>query len=132
VAGALINIHPSLLPSFRGLDTHRRALEAGARIHGCTLHFVTVKVDDGPIIAQAAVPVLAGDSEQALARACSRPSTSFTPRRSGWSPKGGAHREWGARCSTLPARRNESRRRLIAPDLRPLAENLETWRAFTP
>lgn len=65
--GKLINIHPALLPSFKGLDTHRRALEAGVRIHGCTVHFVTADTDDGPIIAQAAVPVLTGDSEASLA-----------------------------------------------------------------
>jgi formyltetrahydrofolate-dependent phosphoribosylglycinamide formyltransferase len=65
--GRLINIHPALLPSFRGLDTHRRALEAGVRIHGCTVHFVTAETDAGPIIAQAAVPVLTGDSEADLA-----------------------------------------------------------------
>jgi formyltetrahydrofolate-dependent phosphoribosylglycinamide formyltransferase len=64
--GRLINIHPALLPSFRGLDTHRRAIEAGVRIHGCTVHFVTAETDDGPVIAQAAVPVLTGDSEAEL------------------------------------------------------------------
>jgi phosphoribosylglycinamide formyltransferase 1 len=63
----LINIHPSLLPSFRGLDTHRRALDAGVRLHGCTVHFVRVEMDDGPIIVQAAVPVLPGDDEAKLA-----------------------------------------------------------------
>jgi folate-dependent phosphoribosylglycinamide formyltransferase PurN len=62
----MINIHPSLLPSFKGLDTHKRALEAGMRIHGCTVHFVTPAMDDGPIIAQAAVPVLVDDSEKSL------------------------------------------------------------------
>lgn len=66
-AGRMINIHPALLPSFRGLDTHRRALDAGIRIHGCTVHFVTAETDAGPIIAQAAVPVLGGDSEASLA-----------------------------------------------------------------
>lgn len=64
--GKLINIHPALLPSFKGLDTHRRALGAGVRIHGCTVHYVTAAMDDGPIIAQAAVPVLTGDSEADL------------------------------------------------------------------
>ena len=63
----LINIHPSLLPAFRGLDTHKRALQAGVRLHGCTVHFVRAAMDDGPIIVQAAVPVLAGDDEAALA-----------------------------------------------------------------
>jgi phosphoribosylglycinamide formyltransferase-1 len=66
-AGRLINIHPSLLPAFPGTHTHRRALEEGVRIHGCTVHFVTPSLDDGPIIVQAAVPVLADDTEQALA-----------------------------------------------------------------
>ena len=64
--GRMINIHPALLPSFKGLDTHGRALEAGLRIHGCTVHFVTAEVDDGPIIAQAAVPVMIDDDEAAL------------------------------------------------------------------
>jgi phosphoribosylglycinamide formyltransferase-1 len=63
----LINIHPSLLPAFPGLDTHARALAAGARMHGCTVHFVREGVDDGPIIAQAEVPVLPGDTPDALA-----------------------------------------------------------------
>ena len=66
-AGRLFNIHPSLLPAFPGLHTHQRALEAGVRIHGCTVHFVTPALDQGPIIAQAAVPVLDGDDEAALA-----------------------------------------------------------------
>ncbi len=63
----LVNIHPSLLPSFKGLHTHRRALEAGVKLHGCTVHFVTPELDDGPIIVQAAVPVLAEDDEDSLA-----------------------------------------------------------------
>ena len=66
-AGRLMNIHPSLLPAFPGLHTHRRALEAGVRIHGCTVHFVTSVLDHGPIIAQAAVPVEPGDTEETLA-----------------------------------------------------------------
>jgi len=66
-AGRLINIHPSLLPSFPGLHTHRQALEEGVRIHGCTVHFVTPALDHGPIIVQAAVPVLDADDEASLA-----------------------------------------------------------------
>lgn len=66
-AGRLVNIHPALLPAFPGLNTHRRALAAGVRIHGCTVHFVTTELDGGPIIAQAAVPVAADDTEQTLA-----------------------------------------------------------------
>ena len=65
--GRLLNIHPSLLPSFPGLDTHRRALEAGVKFHGATVHFVTPELDHGPIIDQAAVPVLDGDTEDSLA-----------------------------------------------------------------
>jgi len=62
-----LNIHPSLLPAFRGLDTHQRAIAAGVRISGCTVHFVRTEMDDGPIVAQAAVPVLPGDDAEALA-----------------------------------------------------------------
>jgi phosphoribosylglycinamide formyltransferase-1 len=65
--GRIMNIHPSLLPAFPGLDTHRRALQAGVRIHGCTAHFVMPALDSGPIIVQAAVPVEAGDTEERLA-----------------------------------------------------------------
>ena len=64
--GRLINIHPSLLPAFPGLNTHARALTEGVKIHGCTVHFVTPNLDQGPIIAQAAVPVLPDDTEETL------------------------------------------------------------------
>ncbi len=66
-AGKLINIHPSLLPAFPGIHTHRRALEEGVRIHGCTVHFVTPSVDSGPIIVQSALAVLPDDTEETLA-----------------------------------------------------------------
>jgi phosphoribosylglycinamide formyltransferase-1 len=66
-SGGMINIHPSLLPLFKGLHTHERALEAGVKIHGATVHFVVPEVDSGPIIAQAAVPVLDDDTPDALA-----------------------------------------------------------------
>lgn len=66
-AGRMMNIHPSLLPAFPGLHTHRHALEDGVRIHGCTVHFVTPTLDHGPVIIQAAVPVLNGDDEASLA-----------------------------------------------------------------
>jgi phosphoribosylglycinamide formyltransferase-1 len=66
-AGRLVNIHPSLLPEFPGLDTHARALAAGVKRHGCTVHFVTAQLDHGPIIAQASVPVLPGDTPDTLA-----------------------------------------------------------------
>jgi phosphoribosylglycinamide formyltransferase-1 len=65
--GRIMNIHPSLLPAFPGVDTHGRALQEGVKIHGCTVHFVTPELDHGPIIVQAAVPVLPGDDEESLA-----------------------------------------------------------------
>jgi len=66
-AQRLMNIHPSLLPAFPGLDTHARALAAGVKLHGCTVHFVTADLDHGPIVVQAAVAVQAGDDEASLA-----------------------------------------------------------------
>jgi phosphoribosylglycinamide formyltransferase-1 len=66
-AGKMLNIHPSLLPAFPGLHTHARALSGGVKLHGCTVHLVTQEMDAGPILAQAAVPVLPGDSEEDLA-----------------------------------------------------------------
>jgi len=65
--GRMLNIHPSLLPAFPGLDTHARALAAGVKLHGCTVHFVTAQLDHGPIVMQAAVPVLPRDDEARLA-----------------------------------------------------------------
>jgi len=74
-SGRMLNIHPSLLPAFAGLDTHRRALEAGVKLHGCTVHFVTDALDHGPIVAQAAVAVHDDDDESSLAagKGCSGP-----------------------------------------------------------
>jgi len=66
-AGRMVNVHPSLLPSFRGLHTHRQAIEAGVRAHGASVHFVTPELDGGPIVAQAVVPVLPDDDEDTLA-----------------------------------------------------------------
>jgi phosphoribosylglycinamide formyltransferase 1 len=65
--GRMLNIHPSLLPAFPGLDTHSRALAAGVKLHGCTVHLVTQTMDEGPILAQAAVPVLPDDTAETLA-----------------------------------------------------------------
>ncbi|WP_230531086.1 phosphoribosylglycinamide formyltransferase [Microvirga roseola] len=66
-AGRMLNIHPSLLPLFRGTQTHRRALDEGVLVHGCTVHFVVPELDAGPIVAQAVVPVVPGDTEESLA-----------------------------------------------------------------
>ena len=65
--GRMINIHPSILPLFTGLNTHQRAIDAGCRVHGCTVHFVTAGMDEGPIISQAIVPILHGDNGDTLA-----------------------------------------------------------------
>jgi phosphoribosylglycinamide formyltransferase-1 len=82
--GRLMNIHPSLLPAFPGLDTHRRALAAGVKVHGCTVHFVTEELDHGPIVAQAAVPVLADDDEARLAARVLQQEHVLYPRCAGW------------------------------------------------
>ena len=66
--GRLLNIHPSLLPKYKGLHTHRRALEAGDREHGCSVHFVTEELDGGPLVVQAVIPVQLGDTPEALAQ----------------------------------------------------------------
>ena len=84
LTGRLVNIHPSLLPAFTGLDTHERALEAGVKLHGCTVHFVTAELDHGPVIAQAAVPVLPGDTADALAARVLRQEHILYPRALGW------------------------------------------------
>jgi len=87
-AGRLINIHPSLLPAFAGLDTHRRALEAGVKLHGCTVHFVTAELDHGPIVIQAAVPVRAGDTAETLAARVIRQEHVVYPRAVRWFLEG--------------------------------------------
>ncbi|MFV0371235.1 MAG: phosphoribosylglycinamide formyltransferase [Azonexus sp.] len=82
--GRLFNIHPSLLPSFPGLHTHRRALEEGVRIHGCTVHFVTAELDHGPVVIQAAVPVFADDDEDTLAARVLREEHKIYPQAVRW------------------------------------------------
>jgi phosphoribosylglycinamide formyltransferase-1 len=82
--GRLINVHPSLLPAFPGLNTHQRALEAGASEHGATVHFVTTEVDAGPIIAQARVPVVAGDTPDSLAARVLKEEHRIYPLALGW------------------------------------------------
>ena len=83
-AGRLVNIHPSLLPAFPGLDTHERALAAGVKLHGCTVHYVTSDLDHGPIIVQAAVPVRAGDTPDTLAERVLRQEHQVYPRAIRW------------------------------------------------
>ncbi len=84
----LINIHPALLPAFPGLDTHQRALAAGVKLHGCTVHFVTPEVDSGPILAQAAVPVLPNDTQHTLAARVLRQEHRLFPQAVRWCAEG--------------------------------------------
>jgi phosphoribosylglycinamide formyltransferase-1 len=84
----MLNIHPSLLPGFTGLRTHERALAAGVKLHGCTVHFVTAELDAGPIVAQAAVPVLANDSVDALSKRVLRQEHIVYPRAIKWFLEG--------------------------------------------
>jgi phosphoribosylglycinamide formyltransferase 1 len=84
----VLNIHPSLLPAFPGLDTHRRALAAGVKVHGCTVHFVTAELDHGPIVVQAALPVRAGDDAAALAARVLKQEHVIYPRAVRWFLEG--------------------------------------------
>lgn len=86
--GRLLNIHPSLLPSFPGLHTHQRALDEGVRIHGCTVHFVTAELDHGPVVIQAAVPVLDCDDEDSLAARILRQEHRIYPQAVRWFVEG--------------------------------------------
>jgi phosphoribosylglycinamide formyltransferase-1 len=87
-ADRMLNIHPSLLPEFRGLHTHQRALEAGARWHGCSVHFVTEELDGGPLVAQAPVPVLPGDTVETLSARVHRAEHKLYPTVIGWFASG--------------------------------------------
>jgi phosphoribosylglycinamide formyltransferase 1 len=83
-ASRMLNIHPSLLPAFPGLDTHARALAAGVKVHGCTVHFVTFELDHGPIVVQAAVPVRPGDTPGSLAARVLQQEHVIYPRAARW------------------------------------------------
>ncbi len=95
--GRLVNIHPSLLPAFPGLDTHARALAAGVRLHGCTVHLVSAGVDEGPILAQAAVPVLENDTAEALAARVLEQEHALYPAALAWLASGRVRLEEGGR-----------------------------------
>jgi phosphoribosylglycinamide formyltransferase-1 len=105
-AGMLVNVHPSLLPAFPGLDTHERALAAGVKLHGCTVHFVTTELDHGPIIVQAAVPVRAGDTAESLAARVLEQEHIVYPQAIRWFLEGRLRRD-GERV-TLAAEREAS------------------------
>ncbi|MGZ8304716.1 MAG: phosphoribosylglycinamide formyltransferase [Telluria sp.] len=86
--GRMLNVHPSLLPAFTGLHTHRRAIEAGCKLAGLTVHFVTAELDHGPIVAQAAVPVLPGDDEDTLSARVLQREHQLYPRAVRWFVEG--------------------------------------------
>ncbi|WP_050469552.1 phosphoribosylglycinamide formyltransferase [Herbaspirillum chlorophenolicum] len=100
--GRMLNIHPSLLPSFPGLATHHQALAVGVKLHGATVHFVTPDLDHGPIVAQACVPVLEGDSEEALSERVLEQEHVIYPRAVRWFVEGRLLLE-GARVRLTPA-----------------------------
>ena len=87
-AGRILNVHPSLLPDYRGLHTHRRVLEAGEKLHGVSVHFVTEELDGGPVIAQAEVPVMPGDSETTLSARVQRAEHRIYPQAIDWLARG--------------------------------------------
>ena len=86
--GRMLNVHPSLLPAFRGLDTHRRALEAGVKEHGVSIHFVTAELDGGPVVAQEKIPVLPGDDAESLAQRVQAAEHILYPRVIRWFAEG--------------------------------------------
>lgn len=111
----LVNIHPSLLPAFRGLDTHARALAAGVRLHGCTVHLVRPGVDEGPILAQAAVPVLAGDTEASLGARVLAQEHRLYPAALGWLAGGQVRIEGDVARIAAPAAEGELANPLPGP-----------------
>jgi phosphoribosylglycinamide formyltransferase-1 len=113
--GKLINIHPSLLPAYGGLDTHARALRDGVKIHGCTVHFVTPDLDHGPIIIQAAVPVLADDTEQTLASRVLREEHRIYAQAINWLCQGQI--ELGRNGKVIFHNRKQSGFSLVSPSL---------------
>ncbi len=114
-ANRLINVHPALLPAFPGLDTHARAIAAGVKLHGCTVHFVTPEVDAGPIIAQAAVPVLADDTPHSLAARVLRQEHRIFPLVLRWLAQGRVHLRDDGTVAVMPDQSVDADAALISP-----------------
>jgi formyltetrahydrofolate-dependent phosphoribosylglycinamide formyltransferase len=132
-SGRMINIHPSLLPLFKGLDAHRRALEAGMRIHGCSVHFVTPEMDGGPIVAQAAVPVLPADTEIELAARVLRAEHVLYPMAVRLVVEGKARMEDGRTVFSEELRRTaDDESVLLSPPRASGPVDLERLARFTP
>ena len=131
--GRIINIHPSLLPLLPGLDTHRRALDAGVRVHGCTVHFVTLETDQGPIIAQAAVPVLTSDTEDELAARVLKAEHQLYPLALALLANGKVRMEDGrAMFDTAGTSQRNGAHVVLSPELTDDHRNLEDLARFTP
>jgi phosphoribosylglycinamide formyltransferase-1 len=118
--GRVLNIHPSLLPSYPGLDTHKRVLREGVRIHGCTVHFMSNDVDQGPIIAQAAVPVFTDDSVESLAERVLGQEHRLYPLVLDWVASGAARLEGNRVTYSLGVERDY--RALVVPTMRNIKE----------
>ncbi len=131
-AGKMINIHPSILPLFKGLDTHQRAIDAGMRVHGCSVHFVTAEMDGGPVIAQAVVPVMPRDDADTLARRVLRAEHRLYPHALRLVAEGRARMENGRAVFADLA--EGEREMLVSPALEKLPEatDLEDLARFTP
>jgi len=130
-AGKLLNIHPALLPCFTGLDTHRRALEAGVRVHGCTVHFVTAAMDDGPIVAQAAVPVLMDDDEASLSARVLKAEHRLYPMALALVCRDEARMTGNGTVFALPGTEHNPWI-LVSPDFSDVTQNVEDLARFTP
>ena len=126
----MFNIHPSLLPSFTGLNTHRRAIEAGCKVAGATVHFVSAELDHGPIVAQAVVPVLADDDETTLAKRVLAAEHVLYPRAVGWFVKG--ELAVAGRPRHPPRRRGPGRRRLTRFPARAHERRAHDPNSFSP
>jgi len=113
----LVNVHPALLPAFPGLDTHARALAAGVKLHGCTVHFVTPEVDAGPIIAQAAVPVLADDTPHSLAARVLRQEHRIFPLVVRWLAQGRVQVRENGTVAVTPDQPVDANVALISPSV---------------
>ncbi len=130
--GRLLNIHPSILPSFPGLDTHRRALEAGVLIHGCSVHFVTDVLDNGPIIAQAAVPVSGDDTEASLAARVLKAEHRLYPLALRMVAEGVARMDGARTVFTQGHAADQRLESLIVPAAARAEQNLEDLARLTP
>lgn len=130
--GRMINIHPALLPLFKGLETHERALAAGMRIHGCTVHFVTPEMDGGPIIAQAAVPVLTGDDAVTLGARVLEAEHRLYPMALALVADGRARMKDGRAVLDDMDEPTTAAVQIVSPDAHPVRLDIESLARFTP